>query len=547
MSDHFIISIPNFFDIFLFYAKTHITVGISGVFSFGGFMNRILILDFGSQYNQLIARRIREMHVYCELHPFDISLDFIKEFNPSGIIFSGGPNTVSDEGAPDIDDRIFELGIPILGICYGMQLMAVKLGGKLESGESREYGRAIISNLAPKSPLFLKISETTQVWMSHSDHVSKMPEGFYKIAKTDSIEHAAMGDDERRFYAVQFHPEVVHSLEGGRMLANFLFEVCNVEADWRMENYIETSLVKLNEQIGDKKVVLGLSGGVDSSVVAALLARAIGKNLTAIFVDNGLLRKNEREEVENNFKDMVNLIVVDARDEFLGKLAGVEDPEKKRKIIGNTFIDVFEREAAKISDADFLAQGTIYPDVIESSSSKKGASKTIKSHHNVGGLPEDMKLKLVEPLRDLFKDEVRELGLKLGLPENLIRRHPFPGPGLAVRILGEVTPERCEVLKDADHIFIEEIRKADLYDDISQAFVVLLPVKTVGVMGDSRTYESVVSLRAVKTDDFMTADWYDFDHMFLKKVSSRIINEVKRVNRVVYDISSKPPATIEWE
>lgn len=510
-------------------------------------MNRILILDFGSQYNQLIARRIREMHVYCELHPFDVSVEFVKEFNPSGIIFSGGPNTVSDEGAPDVDVRIFELGIPILGICYGMQLMAVKLGGKLESGESREYGRAIISNLAPKSPLFTKVSENTQVWMSHSDHVSKMPEGFYRIADTDSIHHAAMGDDERNFYAVQFHPEVVHSVEGGRMLSNFLFEICKVEADWRMENYIETSLVQLKEQIGDKKVVLGLSGGVDSSVVAALLARAIGKNLTAIFVDNGLLRKNEREEVENNFKDMVNLIVVDARDEFLGKLAGVTDPEKKRKIIGNTFIDVFEREATKIQDADFLAQGTIYPDVIESSSSKKGASKTIKSHHNVGGLPEDMNLKLVEPLRDLFKDEVRELGLKLGLPEKLIKRHPFPGPGLAVRILGEVTPERCNVLKDADHIFIEEIRKAGLYDDISQAFVVLLPVKTVGVMGDSRTYESVVSLRAVKTDDFMTADWYDFDHMFLKKVSSRIINEVKRVNRVVYDISSKPPATIEWE
>jgi len=510
-------------------------------------MNRILILDFGSQYNQLIARRIREMHVYCELHPYDVSVEFIKEFNPSGIIFSGGPNTVSDEGAPDVDSGIFELGIPILGICYGMQLMAVKLGGLLESGESREYGRAVIKNLAPKSPLFIKISETTEVWMSHSDHVSKMPEGFYKIAETDSIHYAAMGNDEKKFYAVQFHPEVVHSLEGGRMLANFLFEVCQVEADWRMENYIETSLVQLKEKIGDKKVVLGLSGGVDSSVVAALLARAIGKNLTAIFVDNGLLRKNEREEVEENFKDMVNLIVVDARDEFLGKLAGVEDPEKKRKIIGNTFIDVFEREAEKIENADFLAQGTIYPDVIESSSSKKGASKTIKSHHNVGGLPEDMKLKLVEPLRDLFKDEVRELGLKLGLPEKLIKRHPFPGPGLAVRILGEVTPARCDILKDADHIFIEEIRKAGLYDDISQAFVVLLPVKTVGVMGDCRTYESVVSLRAVKTDDFMTADWYDFETAFLKKVSSRIINEVKRINRVVYDISSKPPATIEWE
>lgn len=424
-------------------------------------MDRILILDLGSQYNQLIARRIREMHVYCELHPYDTGVEFIKEFNPSGIILPEGQGTESGECVPDVDRKIFELGIPILEIRYATQSKAVKFGGKIFS--------------------------------------------------------------------------------------NFLFEECKVEADWKMEDYIENSLLKLREKIGDKKVVLGLSGGVDSSVVAALLARAIGKNLTAIFVDHGLLRKNEREEVENNFKDMVNLIVVDAEDEFLGKLAGVEDPEKKRKIIGNTFVDIFEREAAKIEDADFLAQGTIYPDVIESSSGSKGAAKTIKSHHNVGGLPENMKLKLVEPLRDLFKDEVRDLGLKLGLPEKLIKRHPFPGPGLAVRILGEVTFARCKILKDADHIFIEEIRNAGIYDDISQAFVVLLPVKTVGVTGDCRTYESVVSLRAVKTDDFMTADWYDFETAFLKKVSSRIINEVKRVNRVVYDISSKPPATIEWE
>ncbi len=510
-------------------------------------MHRILILDFGSQYNQLIARRIREMHVYCELHPYSVGMEFIKRFAPSGIIFSGGPSSVTDPNAPDIPSEIFDLGVPILGICYGMQLTAHKMGGKLGSGHAREYGRAMITIADPGSPLLKGVSPSTQVWMSHGDHVAMLPAGFRTIARSETIPYAAAANDTRRIYLVQFHPEVRHTIEGNRILSNFLFEICKVTPDWRMDDFIATSLERIRSTVRDKKVILGLSGGVDSSVAAALLGKAIGRRLTAIFVDNGLIRLHEREEVERNFRDRVDLMVIDAADLFLSRLKGVEDPEMKRKIIGNTFIEVFETEASKIAGAEFLAQGTIYPDVIESSTKVNGPSATIKTHHNVGGLPERMHLKLIEPLRDLFKDEVRELGLRLGLPRENVFRHPFPGPGLAVRILGEVTKERCDILRQADHIYIEEIRAAGLYDDIAQAFAVLLPVKTVGVMGDSRTYEQVVALRAVKTDDFMTADWYDFPHEFLKKVSARIINEVKRVNRVVYDISSKPPATIEWE
>lgn len=510
-------------------------------------MDKVLVLDFGSQYNQLIARRIRELHVYCELHPYSVSMEFIRSFNPKGIILSGGPNSVYEAGAPDMSDELFALGIPILGICYGMQLITKKLGGKIGRSDSREYGRTVVENTAPNSPFFHAVSDTTQVWMSHSDFVEKLPEGFYPIAKTDSIPFAAAGDDARSVYMTQFHPEVAHTIEGRTILSNFVFDICHASPDWVMDNVVEKSIRDVAFEVKDHHIILGLSGGVDSSVTAALLGKAIGANLHAIFVDNGLLRLGERDEVENNFSSLVDLRVVDASEMFLSRLKGVTDPEEKRKIIGNTFIEVFETESKTLPNVAFLAQGTIYPDVIESSVSADGTSKTIKSHHNVGGLPETMTLSLIEPLRDLFKDEVRELGQVLGLPPELVNRHPFPGPGLAVRILGEVTKTRCDLLRLADRIFIEEIRNAGLYDDIAQAFVVLLPVKTVGVMGDNRTYESVVSLRAVKTDDFMTADWYEFEASFLKRVSSRIINEVKGINRVVYDISSKPPATIEWE
>ncbi len=510
-------------------------------------MDKILILDFGSQYNQLIARRIREMDVYCEVHPYDVDMDFIKKFNPRGIILSGGPESVGDKNSYRLNSRIYESGIPVLGICYGMQLAAMHFGAKIKSGKKREYGRAMVYNDAPNSPIFRKISEKTKVWMSHSDYVDSLPEGFYRIAHTESVENAAIGNDERRVYLVQFHPEVKHTVEGSALIANFLFNVCEVKAQWKMKDFIKEQVENIRSEVGDSKVVLGLSGGVDSSVTAAIVGKAIGKQLNAVFVDNGLLRADDRKMVEENFKHIVNLDIVDSREEFIAKLKGVTDPEKKRKIIGHTFIDVFEKESERIKGVEFLAQGTIYPDIIESSSNKKGHSKTIKSHHNVGGLPEKMSLKLLEPLKTLFKDEVRALGRELGLSETLVNRHPFPGPGLAVRIPGEVSAEKCEILKKVDSIFIDMIREAGLYDEISQAFAVLLPVRSVGVMGDRRTYNYVAALRAVETEDFMTADWYDFSHEFLKNVSTKIINEVADVNRVVYDISSKPPATVEWE
>lgn len=507
----------------------------------------IVILDFGSQYNQLIARRVREMGVYAEVVPFHEDIDKILERKPKGIILSGGPASVYAKGAPTLDKRIFDANIPILGLCYGMQLITHLYGGEVERADKQEFGKASLKLDKKDSLIFKNIPDNTIVWMSHADHVNKMAEGFEIIAHTDSS-IAAIENRDKKIYAFQYHPEVTHSEHGFEMLKNFVFEIVGAEKNWSMENYIETTVKEIKEKVGDKKVILGLSGGVDSSVAAMLINKAIGKQLTCIFVDTGLLRKNEAKSVMDVYAQNFDMDIkcINAEERFLSKLKGVEDPEEKRKIIGKEFIEVFNEEAIKLKDAEFLAQGTIYPDVIESVS-VKGPSVTIKSHHNVGGLPEDLNFKLLEPLRELFKDEVRKVGRELGIPDYMVDRHPFPGPGLGIRILGEVTKEKADILREADDIFIEELRKEGLYSKVSQAFVVLLPVKSVGVMGDERTYEYTAVLRSANTIDFMTATWSRLPYEFLEKVSNRILNEVKGINRLTYDISSKPPATIEWE
>lgn len=506
---------------------------------------KVLVLDFGGQYNQLIARRVREQNVYCELLPCDISLERIKAFAPKGIIFTGGPNSVYDENSPHIDPEIFNLGMPVLGICYGAQLMAYTLGGKVEHAPSREYGKSDVTYFGGK--IFKDVDKQNVCWMSHTDYISVPPAGFEVIAKTETCPVAAMADEKRKFYGVQFHPEVMHTRQGTQILRNFLYEVCGVAGDWTMSNFVKEQVAKLKAKIGDKKVLCAMSGGVDSAVAATLIHRAAGDNLTCIFVDHGLLRKNEAEDVYRVFKTErgMNLIKVDAADRFLTKLAGVSDPETKRKIIGSEFIKVFEDEAKKIGKVDYLVQGTIYPDVIESG---KGKSAVIKSHHNVGGLPSVVDFKeIIEPLRDLFKDEVRKLGFELGLPEEIVMRQPFPGPGLAIRIIGDITREKIKVLQDADYIYREEIAHAGLNKEIWQYFAVLTNCRSVGVMGDSRTYSYTLALRAVTSVDGMTADWARIPYDVLEKISTRIVNEVQDINRIVYDITSKPPATIEWE
>jgi GMP synthase (glutamine-hydrolysing) len=509
----------------------------------------VLILDFGSQYTQLIARRIREAKVYCEIHPYDKGLEVARERMPAAVVLSGGPAAVYEGDSPQLDPAILDLRVPVLGICYGLQCIAHVLGGKVELSREREFGRAHLTIVRDGSRLLHGISKGAQVWMSHGDKVIEPPPGFIVTATTDDAPVAAMENDDLRISGVQFHPEVVHTPQGVQVIRNFLHGIAGIRPDWTMSSFIENTVDQARDRVGNAQVVAALSGGVDSSVMVALLHRAIGDQLHPIFVNNGLLRKNESAEVREAFEQHLGIALnyVDATDRFLGKLAGVTEPEIKRKIIGEEFIRVFEEQAATIPNVRFLAQGTLYPDVIESVSFKGGPSATIKSHHNVGGLPEVMKLELIEPLRELFKDEVRDLGLQLGCPESIVWRHPFPGPGLAVRILGEVTPARVQLLQEADAIAIEEIRKAGLYGDIWQAFVVLLPVRSVGVMGDGRTYEHVAALRAVDAVDGMTADWFRIPADTLAAISNRIINEVRGINRVVYDISSKPPATIEWE
>lgn len=511
----------------------------------------ILIIDFGSQVTQLIARRVREAGVYCEIHPFQSADAAFEKLKPKAVILSGGPASVTESGSPRAPSAIFTSGIPVLGICYGQQTMAEQLGGKVESGHHREFGRAFVS-VKTKSPLFEGVWDNGgehQVWMSHGDRVTKLPDGFEIIATSPNAPLAAVADEARRFYAVQFHPEVVHTPDGAKLLSNFVHRIAGLKSDWTMAAYRREMISKIRAQVGKGRVICGLSGGVDSTVAAVLIHEAIGEQLTCVFVDHGLMRHAEAEQVVGLFKDHYNipLVHVDASRQFLDALAGVSDPETKRKTIGKHFIDVFEAEAKKIGGAEFLAQGTLYPDVIESVSFTGGPSVTIKSHHNVGGLPERMNMKLVEPLRELFKDEVRALGRELGLPEAFVGRHPFPGPGLAIRIPGEITPEKLDILRKADAIYLDEIRNAGLYDAIWQAFAVLLPVRTVGVMGDGRTYDHVLALRAVTSVDGMTADFFPFDMGFLGRAATRIINEVRGINRVVYDVTSKPPGTIEWE
>lgn len=507
----------------------------------------ILILDFGSQYTQLIARRIRECGVYSEIHKFSLSTLEIKKINPSGIILSGGPLSVYDIGAPSLNNDIFELGVPVLGICYGLQLICNQLGGKVEPAASREYGKALFH--AGKEHNLLKgVQAESVVWMSHGDLVTSIPEGYEVLGTSDNSPFCSIANESKKIYGLQFHPEVAHTQEGKKILENFLYKICRVKGNWTPANFIQSAIEETRTRTGDKKVLCALSGGVDSSVAAVLMHKAIGDRLICIHVDTGLMRKDESNNIikmfEDNFK--LHLVYIDASEKFLTRLADVFDPEKKRKIIGNTFIEVFEEQAKKFNDAEFLVQGTLYPDVIESVS-LKGSSVTIKTHHNVGGLPEKMNLKLIEPFRELFKDEVRQIGRELGLPEEFIERHPFPGPGLAVRILSDITKNKLDLLREADDIFINEIKRAGIYNNIWQAFAVLLPVQSVGVMGDARTYENVVALRAVTSTDGMTADWYPFEPGFLAGVSNKIIRNIRGINRVVYDISSKPPSTIEWE